>query len=90
MKLSTKFIATGLLSLFCVATAGAHGTDHPAKAKPVVKKAPVAAMTCSELATAKKNKTAFITPEMQTTEKRCKAESDAKAAAIKKAANDKK
>ena len=90
MKFSTQFIASGLLSLLCVTTAGAHDTDHPVKAKPVVKKSPDAAMTCAELATAKKNKTVFITPQMQTTEKRCKAEADAKAAATKKAASNKK
>ena len=90
MKLSTKLIATGLLSLFCVASAGAHETDHPAKTKPAAQKAADAAMTCAELATAKKDNTTLITPKMQTTEKRCKAEADAKVAATKKAVSDKK
>lgn len=90
MNLSKKLIATGLLSLFYVATAGAHDTDHPIKVKPVAEKATVTLMTCTELATAKKNKYTVITAEMRTTEKRCKAEADAKAAATKKAVSNNK
>lgn len=94
MKFSTKFIAPGLLSLFVTATAGAHGTDHPAKAQPAAQKVAKAPMTCAELAIAKKSKNALVTPDMQATEKRCKAEADdaekTKAAVSKTAAGNKK
>lgn len=90
MKFSTQFIASGLLSLLCVATAGAHDTEHPMKVHSATQKSAAAPMTCPELATAKKNKIAMNTPDMQATEKRCKAEADAKAAATKKAASNKK
>lgn len=93
MTFSTKFIALALLSLSLsfAATAGAHDTDHPVKKVPAAtEKSTKAAMTCTELAEAKKSKTALVTPEMQATDKRCKAEADAKTAATKKAAGDKK
>lgn len=86
MKLSTKLIATCLLSLFCVATAGAHDPDELKMRYPTQKKEVPKPATCSELDNADKHMLNMSDPDITALDKQCKAE----AAAAKKKADKKK
>lgn len=74
MKFATLILASGLLSLSFVSSAGAHDPDEMQSRFPLLKKEVSKPITCSELAAADKNKLNLSDPDIVALDKQCKAE----------------